>query len=167
MPNGSHERPSPHRPPSTWTSSPSAVVGLQPGSPRGLIGRSPSLRFQDGSLYGSAPFPNLRRTGWTSTARRTRLLNGTARGCERALNLEDAHVFYCGRGLRPARPPFRRRFLSVAPGLRFRERLVPVGHSARAPRPRDENACIIQAWTRADSDSLSRSRRALGATSSR
>ncbi|MFH1679586.1 MAG: hypothetical protein ABIH26_02965 [Candidatus Eisenbacteria bacterium] len=31
------------------------------------------------------------------------------------------------------------------PRLRFRERLVQVGLSARAPHPRDENACIIQA----------------------
>ncbi|MFH1680482.1 MAG: ubiquinone/menaquinone biosynthesis methyltransferase [Candidatus Eisenbacteria bacterium] len=45
----------------------------------------------------------------------------------------------------PARPPFRRRFLNVALGLRLWERLVPVGLSARAPRPRDENACLIQA----------------------
>jgi len=31
------------------------------------------------------------------------------------------------------------------PGLRFRERLVQVGSSPRAPRPRDRTACIIQA----------------------
>ncbi|MFH1681715.1 MAG: AmmeMemoRadiSam system protein B, partial [Candidatus Eisenbacteria bacterium] len=54
-------------------------------------------------------------------------------------------VFCCGRGSRPARPPFRRRFLSVAPGLRFRERLVQVGLSARAPHSRDEHAYGVQA----------------------
>jgi len=70
------------------------------------------------------------------------------------------------RGLK--RPPFLRRFLSVAPGLRFRERLVQVGLSSRTPHPRDENACIIQARAqrRSDDDDLhARSRPRLGGRS--
>lgn len=78
MPNGSQERPSPIRPPSVWTLSPTAVVGASPGSLYGLIGRSPPLRVDHGILVGSAPPPSPRTTGWTSPARRTRLLKGTA-----------------------------------------------------------------------------------------